>query len=266
MSGAINYKIYGSEMQMLEVELKPGQGVRAEPGVMLFMEDGIEMETSTGGGILKGLKRMFTGSNFFISSFKNKSYQISKVGFAAPYPGKIVPLELSSFNGSFICQKDSFLCAETDIEIEMTFTKRLGAGFFGGEGFVLQRLTGNGMAFVHSGGTVIERSLQTGESLRVETGCLVGFSPTVDYDVQFIGGFKNTIFGGEGLFFARLKGPGVVLLQTLPFSRLADRIFAASRVGVDKTTGAAAVGGGLLGGSLLGDLFSGGDDNNNDSI
>ncbi len=229
MVDVVDYKIYGDDMQMVEIELDPGEGVRAEAGAMMYMEEGIVMQTSTGGGLFKGFKRMVTGESFFITTFMYDGAGKGHVAFAAPYPGKIIPLELGELGGTFLCQKDSFLCAAEGIEIEVAFTKRLGAGLFGGEGFILQRLEGDGRAFVHAGGTIIQRHLAAGETLRVDTGCLVAFAPSVDYDIQFIGGFKNALFGGEGLFTARLTGPGLVYLQSLPFSRLSDRILAAAR-------------------------------------
>lgn len=253
MADVIDYLIHGDDMQMVEVTLDPSEGIRAEAGMMMFMENGIEMQTSTGGGLFKGLKRALTGESFFITTFLNNGRQRSRVGFSAPYPGKIIPLDLTRLGGQFMCQKDGFLCAASGIDIEIAFTKRIGAGLFGGEGFILQRLTGNGLAFIHSGGTVIERNLQPGESLRVDTGCLVAFSPSVDYDIQFVGGFKNALFGGEGLFLARLTGPGLVYLQTLPFSRLADRILSASRGSREQSAGVAGLGGGILGGLFSGD-------------
>ena len=241
----IDYQIFGSEMQIVEVELDPNEAVRAEVGAMMYMEEGIEMQTSTGGGIFSGLKRMFTGDSFFITSFLNRGQGKKKVAFAAPYPGKIIPLDLKALGGEFICQKDGFLCAAQGIEIEIAFTKKIGTGLFGGEGFILQRLTGDGWAFVHSGGTIIQRQLAAGETLRVDTGCLVAMAPSVDYDIQFVGGFKNVLFGGEGLFFAKLTGPGVVYLQSLPFSRLADRIMRASYGGKEE------------GGIGIGNIFGG---------
>ncbi len=254
MADVIDYRIFGDDMQAVEIELDPGEGVRAEAGAMMFMEDGIEMQTSTGGGLFKGFKRMLTGESFFITTFMNSGRGKSRVTFGAPYPGKIIPLDLTALGGDFLCQKDSFLCAARGIEIEIAFTKKLGAGLFGGEGFILQRLTGRGMSFVHAGGTIISKELGPRESLRVDTGCLVAFEPSVDYDIQFVGGFKNALFGGEGMFIARLTGPGKVYLQSLPFSRLADRIVAASRFqqrGEQK--GIAGIGGDLLGGILGGD-------------
>ncbi|MBE9524539.1 MAG: TIGR00266 family protein [Chloroflexi bacterium] len=224
MADVIDYTIYGDDLQLVEIELDSGEGVRAEVGTMTYMEDGIQMQTDTGGGLFKGFKRMVTGESFFITTFLNSAQGKQHVAFAAPYPGKIVAFNLDQFNGEVLCQKDSFLCAAQGTEIEVAFTKRLGAGFFGGEGFILQRLTGDGMVFVHAGGTVIEKDLAAGETLRVDTGCIVSFATSVDYDIQFIGGFKNAIFGGEGLFLAKLTGPGKVYLQSLPFSRLVDRI------------------------------------------
>lgn len=228
MVDIIDYKIYGDDMQLVEVELDPGEGIRAEAGAMMYMSDGIQMQTSTGGGLFKGFKRMITGESFFITTFLYNGKGKGHVAFGAPYPGKIIPLELGELGGKFLCQKDAFLCAARGIEIEVAFTKKIGAGLFGGEGFILQRLEGDGLAFIHAGGTIIERDLSANETLRVDTGCLVAFSPSVKYDIQFIGGFKNALFGGEGIFLAKMTGPGPVYLQSLPFSRLADRIFAAA--------------------------------------
>lgn len=253
MGDVIDYKIYGDDLQLVEIELDPGEGVRAEAGTMTYMEDDIEMQTGTGGGIFKGLKRAITGESFFITSFLNNGKSKSHVAFAAPYPGRIIPIELADFGGSILCQKDSFLCAAQGIEIEVAFTKRIGAGIFGGEGFILQRLEGDGMAFIHAGGTSIEKDLAAGETLRVDTGCLMAFSTSVDYDIQFIGGFTNALFGGEGLFLAKLTGPGKVYLQSLPFSRIADRVLAAARF---KSMGTSKGAGGL-GGKILGNIISG---------
>jgi uncharacterized protein (TIGR00266 family) len=254
MADEIDFKIYGDDLQMVEIILDPGEGVRAEAGTMTYMDQHIQMQTTTGGGIFKGLKRVITGESFFITTFLNSGQSVQRVAFAAPYPGKIIPIDLSQLGGTFLCQKDSFLCAAQGIEIEVAFTKRLGAGIFGGEGFILQRLEGDGLAFVHAGGTIIERELAAGESLKVDTGCLVAFPPSVDYNIQFVGGFRNALFGGEGVFLARLTGPGKVYLQSLPFSRLADRIVAATRTrGVGEKRGAAGIGG-----DILKDLISGG--------
>lgn len=254
MADLIEYQIFGDDLQLVEIELDPGEGVRAEAGTMTYMENGIEMQTGTGGGIFKGLKRMVTGESFFITTFLNNGRQKSHVAFAAPYPGKVIPIDLAAMGGRFLCQKDSFLCAAQGVEVEIAFTKRIGAGLFGGEGFILQRLEGDGLTFVHAGGTIIEKDLRPGEMLRVDTGCLVAFAPTVEYDIQFIGGFKNALFGGEGIFLARLTGPGKVYLQSLPFSRLADRIFAASQYRQrGERPGVAGAGGDILGGLLGGD-------------
>ena len=254
MADVIDYKIYGDDMQAIEIELDPGEGVRAEAGAMLYMEQGIEMQTSTGGGMFSGFKRMLTGDSFFITTFMYNGAGKGHVAFAAPYPGKIIPIDLREVGGKFICQKDGFLCAARGVEIEIEFTKKIGAGIFGGEGFILQRLEGQGMAFVHAGGTILKRTLNASETIRVDTGCLVAFAPSVEYDIKFIGGFKNALFGGEGLFMATLTGPGVIYLQSLPFSRLADRIVAASSRGrSDERRGAGGLGGELLGGILQGD-------------
>lgn len=230
MADVIDYEILGDDLQSVEIELDPSEGVRAEVGAMLYMEDGIEMETNTGGGLMKGFKRMISGENFFISNFYNKGQGKKRVAFAAPFPGKITPIDLAKENGVFYCQKDSFLCAAKGIEIDVAFTKKIGAGFFGGEGFILQKLQGDGLAFIHAGGTTIKKVLAPGETLRVDTGCLTAFSSTINYDIKFVGGFRNALFGGEGLFIATVQGPGTVYLQSLPFSRLADRIVKASKL------------------------------------
>lgn len=260
MADVIDYKIFGDDLQLVEVELDPGEGVRAEVGTMTYMENGIKMDTTTGGdgllgGLFKGFKRALTGESFFVTTFVYNGPVGSKghVGFAAPYPGKIIPLDMGRLGGEFLCQKDSFLCAASGTEIEIAFTKRFSAGFFGGEGFILQRLVGDGLAFVHAGGTIIEKDLGPGESISVDTGCIVAFSPTVDYDIQFVGGFKNALFGGEGLFLAKMTGPGKLYLQSLPLSRLAGRIIAASGANVGESPGVAGLGGGVLGGLISGD-------------
>jgi len=255
MADVIDYKIFGDDLQLVEIELDPGEGVRAEAGTMTYMENGIEMQTGTGGGLFQGFKRMITGESFFITSFLNRSNARSRVAFSAPYPGKVIPLNLAELGGRFLCQKDSFLCAAQGIEIEIAFTRRLGAGLFGGEGFILQRLEGDGLVFVHAGGTIIEKDLAPGETLRVDTGCLVAFAPTVDYDIQFVGGFKNALFGGEGLFLAKMTGPGKVFLQSLPLSRLADRLMAAAKVSTGSGESRGVAG---MGGDLLKNILSGG--------
>lgn len=252
MADVIDYKIFGDDMQLIEIELDPSEGVRAEVGAMMYMDDGIEMQTTTGGGLFKGFKRMLTGDGFFITTFLNSAHNRRRVAFGAPYPGKIIPLELDKLGGEFLCQKDSFLCAANGIDIDIAFTKKIGAGLFGGEGFILQKLSGHGLAFVQAGGAIIQRVLQPGEVLHVDTGCLVAFHPSVDYDIRFIGGFTNALFGGEGLFLVKLTGPGLVYLQSLPFSRLADRIISASRTNREESKGIGGVGGSILGGILGG--------------
>ncbi|WP_426278387.1 TIGR00266 family protein [Chryseobacterium sp. S-02] len=250
----IDYKIYGEEMQCVEIELDPRESVIAEPGSFMMMKDGIQMETLFGDGTEKGLmgklfsagKRMLTGENLFMTVFTNTSSDKRQVTFAAPYAGKIIPFDLSKLGGKVICQKDSFLCAAKGVTVGIEFQKKLGTGLFGGEGFIMQKLEGDGMTFVHSGGHVIEKDLQPGEILKIDTGCIVGFTHTVDYDIQFVGGIKNTIFGGEGLFFAQLRGPGKVWIQTLPISRLASRIL---QYGTTKNKEQGSILGGL--GNLL---------------
>jgi uncharacterized protein (TIGR00266 family) len=224
MASNMEFELIGGDLQLVEIKLEPGEGVRAEAGTMAYMEDEIEMETTTGGGVLKGLKRAVTGESFFLPDFTNTGLKPRKVAFAAPYPGKIISLDLAQEGGTFFCQRDSFLCAGQDVEVEIALTRKIGAGIFGGEGFILQRLEGTGIAFLHAGGTVIEKVLEPGETLRVDTGCIVAFSQNVDYDIHYVGGFKNALFGGEGLFLALLRGPGRVFLQSLPFSRFADRL------------------------------------------
>ena len=255
----IDYKLIGDDLQIVEVELDPGESVRAEAGAMLYRDEAIRMDTGTGGGFMAGIKRRIAGESFFITSFTNEGRAKARAAFSAPYPGKVVAVDLGAHGGRFLFQKDAFLCAASGIEIEVAFTKKMGAGLFGGEGFILQRLVGDGLAFAHAGGTIIERTLAPGEVLFIDTGCLVGLAESVDYDIQFQGGFKNALFGGEGLFLTRLEGPGLVYLQSLPFSRLADRIVAASGSFGRKdqsSVGAGAVGG-LVGGGLLGGLLGG---------
>jgi len=229
----IDYKIIGHEMQLLEVELDPGETVVAEAGGMTYMEQDIEFETKMGDGADpdQGLfgkmfgagKRMLTGESAFTTHFTNNGNQKRKAGFAAPYPGNIIALDMAEIGGEFICQKDAFLCAALGTKIGITFNKKLGSGLFGGEGFILQKLEGDGMAFAQAGGTIIKKELQ-GETLRVDTGCLVGFTNGVEYDIEMAGGLKSMLFGGEGMFLATLSGTGTVWLQSLPFSRMADRI------------------------------------------
>ncbi|MFL0353690.1 TIGR00266 family protein [Xanthomarina sp. GH4-25] len=257
----IDYKIYGEEMQFVEIELDPQEGVVAEAGSFMMMDDGIKMETIFGDGsakskgfldsILGAGKRILTGESLFMTAFYNNLTGKRKVSFASPYPGKIIPIDLTAFNGKFICQKDAFLCAAKGVSIGIEFSKKLGRGLFGGEGFIMQKLEGDGKAFVHAGGTMVQKELKQGEILRVDTGCIIGFTQHIDYDIEFIGGIKNTIFGGEGLFFAKLQGPGTVFIQSLPFSRLAGRVLASAPKGGGKDKGEGSVLGGL------GDLLDG---------
>ncbi|MFZ4476095.1 MAG: TIGR00266 family protein [Saprospiraceae bacterium] len=230
----IDYKIHGEEMQCVEIELDPNETVIAESGSFMFMDEGIEMATVFGDGsgrsdgffgkLMTAGKRLLTGESLFITTFTNVVPGKQRVTFAAPYAGKIVALDLSQFDGKVICQKDAFLCAAKGVQVGIEFQRKLGTGLFGGEGFIMQKLEGDGMAFVHAGGYILERELGVGETLRVDTGCIVGFTSRVNYDIQFIKGIKNMVFGGEGLFFAQLRGPGKVWLQSLPVSRLAAKI------------------------------------------
>jgi len=256
----VDYQIIGKDIQVVEVELDPGETVIAEAGAMNWMEEGIAFEAKMGDGsdanqgifgkLMSAGKRAVTGESLFMTHFTNQGSGKRHVAFAAPYPGKIIAVDLAEIGGELLCQKDAFLCAALGTKLDIAFTKRLGAGFFGGEGFVLQRLVGDGMAFVHAGGTVIEKQLNN-ERLRVDTGCIVAFSPGISYDIERSGGLKSMFFGGEGLFLATLSGTGSVYLQSLPFSRLADRIIRQ----------APAAGGGRKGeGSLMGSLLDGDND------
>lgn len=252
----VDYEIFGDDMQIVEVELDPDEVVIAEAGAMNYMEDGISFETKMGdgskpqSGILDSLmnvgKRVLTGESIFMTHFRNGGGGKRRVAFAAPYPGKIIPIDMADMGEELICQKDAFLCAAFGTSIDIAFHKRLGAGFFGGEGFILQRLRGDGKAFVHVGGTVIKRELNN-ETIRVDTGCIAAFTPGIDYDIERAGNLKSMVFGGEGLFLATLRGTGTVYLQSLPFSRLANRVLRAASVGGSKGEGS------VIGG--LGDLF-----------
>ncbi len=234
----IDYRINGDDMQFVEIELDPNEAVVAEAGAMMFMDDGIALETIFGdgsppssgimGALLGAGKRVLTGESLFMTVFQNQSATRRIVAFGAPYPGKILPVNLRELGGEIIAQKNAFLCAAKGVSVGIAFQKRLGAGLFGGEGFIMQRLQGDGLAFLHASGTLYERDLKPGETLRIDTGCLVGLQKSVDYDIEYVGGIKNALFGGEGLFFARVRGPGKVWLQSLPFSRLASRIVAAA--------------------------------------
>ena len=231
----IDFQIYGEEMQYVEVELDPNETAMAEPGAFMMMEDGVSMETIFGDGsnhnnsgfldkLFNAGKRALVGESLFMTAFTNVSYGKKKVCFASPYPGKIIPLDLSLFEHKIICQKDAFLCAAKGVSIGIEFQRKLGVGLFGGEGFIMEKLEGDGRCFLHACGHVVKRQLNYNEILKIDTGCIVGFTSSVNYDIQFVGGIKNTIFGGEGLFFATLTGPGTVWIQSLPISRLAGRI------------------------------------------
>jgi len=251
----VDYQIYGTEMQFVEVELDPMEAAVAEAGGMMYMEDGIEMETIFGDGsqsrsgfmdaLIGAGKRFLVGATVFTTVFQNRGMGKKRIAFAAPYPGKIIPIRLPDVGGELLTQKGAFLCGAKGVSIGIAFTKRFGAGLFGGEGFILERLQGDGLVFVHAGGTIYQRDLAPGEMLRVDTGCLVALQPSVDYNIQYIGSIKTALFGGEGFFFATLRGPGRIWLQSLPFSRLAGRIYAAA-----PQTG----GGGREEGSVLGGL------------
>ena len=229
----VDYEIIGHDMQMVEVELDPGETVIAESGAMNYMEDGIEFETKMGDGsqpdqgfmskVFSAGKRVISGESLFMTHFTNHGHVKRRVSFAAPFPGSIIPLNMQHHGGDVICQKDSFLCAAYGTNIDISFQRKLGTGFFGGEGFILERLRGDGMAFMHAGGTIVEKQLHN-ETLRLDTGCLVGFTAGIDYDIEMVRGLKSMFFGGEGLFLATLRGTGTVWLQSLPFSRLADRV------------------------------------------
>jgi len=254
----IDFEIKGSEMQCVEIELDPQETVIAEPGAFMYMDGGIEMTTIFGDGskqnnsILDKLfgagKRLLTGESMFMTAYTHTSFGKAIVAFASPYPGKIIPLDLSQYGGKIICQKDAFLCAAKGVAVGIEFQRKLGTGLFGGEGFIMQKLEGDGMAFCHAGGHIVKKTVKPGETLRVDTGCIVAYTKDIDYDIQYVGGVKNMIFGGEGVFFATLKGPGEVWLQTLPISRLASRVLAFSR-GQRKEEGS------ILGG--LGNLLDG---------
>ena len=232
----IDYKIFGEELQFVEIELDPNETAVAESGAFMMMDDGIEMQTIFGDGsqqqsgllgkLLSAGKRLLVGESLFMTAFTNTGQGKKKVSFAAPYTGKIIVFDLQQLGGKIIAQKDAFLCAAKGVSIGIDFQRKLGTGIFGGEGFIMERLEGDGMAFVHAGGHVFERTLAAGELVKIDTGCLVALTQQVSYDIQFVGGIRNTIFGGEGLFFATLRGPGKVWIQSLPISRLASRILA----------------------------------------
>jgi uncharacterized protein (TIGR00266 family) len=258
----VDYEIFGDDMQYVEIELDPGEAAIGEAGAMMMMQDGIEMDTVFGdgspqqGGLFGKLmgagKRLVTGESLFTTIFHNEGQGKRRVAFAAPYPGKIIPVKLTDMGGTLICQKDSFLCAARGVSLGIAFQRRLGAGLFGGEGFIMQKLDGEGLVFVHAGGTLMTRDLKPGERLRVDTGCVVAYQPSVDFDIQYVGKLKSAMFSGEGLFFATLTGPGRVWLQSLPLSRLANRIIASAPRAGGRQAGEGSILG-SLGGLLDGD-------------
>ncbi len=256
----IDYKIFGEEMQYVEIELDPSETAIAESGAFMMMDEGVQMQTifgdgsqQQGGGLMGKLfsagKRLLVGESLFMTAFTNVGHGKRRVSFASPYPGKIIPLDLSQLGGAVVCQKDAFLCAAKGVAINIEFQRKLGTGLFGGEGFIMEKLQGDGMAFMHAGGHVFERNLQAGEMIKIDTGCLVGYTMGVDFDIEFIGGIRNKVFGGEGIFFATLRGPGKIWIQTLPVSRLASRILTYGSVGGRREEGS------ILGG--LGNLLDG---------
>lgn len=266
----IDYDIRGAEMQFVEIELDPGEAAIGEAGSMMFMDAGIGMDTVFGDGsaqqggffgkLLGAGKRLVTGESLFTTVYTNATQAKQRVAFAAPYPGRILPMDLRQLGGTLVCQKDAFLCAARGVSLGIALQQRLSTGFFGGEGFIMQKLEGDGMAFVHAGGTVVRRELQHGAApLLVDTGCVVAYTPGVNFEIQYVGKIKTALFGGEGLFFARLSGSGTVWLQSLPFSRLASRVFAAApQRGGAREEG--SVLGGMAGGSLLGGVLGGDDE------
>jgi uncharacterized protein (TIGR00266 family) len=261
-SDVLDYELIGDDLQAVIVTLDPGEMVIAEAGAMMFMEQGIEMNTTLdpnrqGGGMLgklfAGARRALSGDTFFITTFANGASSRRRVAFSSPFPGKITPVDLREWNGTIIAQKDSFLCAPRGTNVDVAFTRRIGAGFFGGEGFILQRITGDGVAVLHASGAIWEKTLAAGEVLRVDTGCIVAMESQVQYDIQIVPGVKTALFGGEGLFFATLAGPGRVMLQTMPFSRLADRIIASA----PRAGGRQVQEGSMLGTAVLGSVIGG---------
>jgi len=258
----IDYRIFGEEMQCVEIELDPQETVVAEAGAFMYMDDGIQMETIFGDGsaqnngffgkLMSAGKRMLTGESLFMTAFTHLGYNKARVAFASPYPGRIIPMDLQQMGGKVICQKDSFLCAAKGVSVGIELQKKLGTGLFGGEGFIMQKLEGDGLAFVHAGGHVMEKELRAGETLRIDTGCIVAFTAGIDYDIQMVRGVKNALFGGEGLFFAVLRGPGKVWLQSLPVSRLAGKILSYGAPGGRREEGSILGG---LGNILDGDGF-----------
>ena len=263
----IDYQIFGNEMQFVEIELDPQEAAIGEAGSMMYMESGIAMDSVFGDGsaqqggffckLMGAGKRLVTGESLFTTVYNNTDGVKRKLAFGAPYPGKILAMDLSQLGGTLICQKDAFLCAARGVSLGIAFQRKLGVGFFGGEGFIMQKLDGNGMAFCHAGGTVMQRQLAPGETLMVDTGCVVAYTPDVGFDIQYVGKIKTALFGGEGLFLAKMTGPGHIWLQSLPFSRLASRIFAAAPPNSGSKEQGGLLAGGLLGGTLLGGMLGG---------
>ena len=259
----VEFKIYGEDLQFVEIMLDPGETVIAEAGAMMYMDSSIQMDTIFGDGsgrdegkglmgkLVSAWKRLVTGESLFMTAFTNIGRDKRCVAFAAPYPGSVIPFDLSDVGGTIICQKDSFLCAAKGVSIDIAFQKKIGVGLFGGEGFIMQKLEGDGLAFMHAGGAIIKKDLNAGETLKLDTGCLVALTSSVNYDVQFVGDIKTALFGGEGLVLATLTGAGTVWLQSLPFSRMADRIVSASRKG-----GKGKEEGSILGKKGIGTFFS----------
>ena len=269
MAHEIDYKVIGAEMQFVEVELDPGESAIAEAGAMMYKDAVVEMDTvfgdgSSSGGFFDKLvgagKRLLTGESLFMTIFTHTGAGKAKVAFSAPYPGNIIPVHLGKTGGTLICQKDSFLCAAKGVSIGIYFQRKILTGLFGGEGFVMQKLEGDGLAFLHAGGTIVQRELQPGETLHVDTGCVVAIEPSVSFDIQYAGKIKTALFGGEGLFYAVLRGPGNIWLQSLPFSRLAGRMLAAAPQRGGSREEGSMLGTGVLGGSLLGGLFGDNED------
>ena len=260
----VEFRLYGDDMQFVEIMLDPGETVVAEAGAMMYMDEWIEMNTVFGDGsgreekdfmgkLFSAGKRMLTGESLFMTTFTNRGHEKKCLAFAAPYPGKIIPFDLSECGGVLICQKDAFLCAAKGISVDIAFQRKIGVGLFGGEGFIMQRLQGDGLSFMHAGGAIIKKDLQPGETIKLDTGCLVAMTSGVNYDIQFAGNIKTALFGGEGLALATLTGPGTVWLQSLPFPRLADRIFSASRYSGGQSKGE----GSILGNIGIGSFFGG---------
>jgi uncharacterized protein (TIGR00266 family) len=266
----VDFDIRGSEMQFVEIELDPGEAAVGEAGSMMFMDAGIAMDTVFGDGsaqqgglfgkLLGAGKRLITGESLFTTVYTNQASAKQRVAFAAPYPGKILPMDLRQLGGTLICQKDAFLCAARGVSLGIALQQKLGVGFFGGEGFIMQKLEGDGLAFVHAGGSLLKRELQPGETVFVDTGCVVAYTPNVNFEIQYVGKIKTALFGGEGLFFAKLTGPGTLWLQSLPFSRLASRVFAAAPQTGGGGRGEGSVLGGFGAGGLLGSVLGGDDE------